>query len=143
PSARANAPSRNDCRDEQMPRVALLRKFMTGLLMLGLLVLTCNSAHAGTGFSCTLNATQKQHLVNLLGETTQGYGCNTIGGYGKDNVPCLVTSTADSGVGSLRSCLEAVGHSVVSCKTGLKGPIVLLHAIQVQSFKTLNGHYCP
>ncbi|HEX5987225.1 MAG TPA: hypothetical protein VFY86_11945 [Nocardioides sp.] len=70
----------------------------------------------------------------------EGFGTETPGG--RDGAVCAVTSLADSGPGTLRSCVERTGPRYVVFKTG--GTISLKSRINVTNpFITIAGQTAP
>ncbi len=68
-----------------------------------------------------------------------GYGSATAGGAG--GVVVRVTTTADSGPGSLRAAVQSVGPTIVEFDVG--GEIPLSSELRLRSFLTINGASAP
>jgi pectate lyase len=94
----------------------------------------------------TATAVAPQVLTSPVAASTrafpgaEGFGTDTPGG--RDGAVCAVTSLADSGAGTLRSCVERSGPRYVVFKTG--GTITLRSRINVTNpYVTIAGQTAP
>jgi chitodextrinase len=105
----------------------IMVKKLVFLFAFALMLFITHSAHAAL-------PANEQWRLNLLNDRV-GYGRNADGG--AQGTMCYVTTLADSGTGSLRSCAESTNSYWIAFN--VSGTIALDTTIRIKSNKTIDG----